>query len=126
MGEKDNIKILLRLEGMVTFILLTLIYYSTGNSLKQFIILFFLPDLSMLGYLVNNRMGSIIYNIGHSYLIPMLIACCLIITDKTNYLYLVYIWVAHIGFDRMLGYGLKYSESFYVTHLGNIKIPFSK
>ena len=30
------------------------------------------------------------------------------------------IWLAHIGFDRALGYGLKYSAGFGFTHLGRI------
>ena len=30
------------------------------------------------------------------------------------------IWLAHIGFDRALGYGLKYATGFGFTHLGRI------
>lgn len=30
------------------------------------------------------------------------------------------LWLAHSGFDRLLGYGLKSSEAFSVTHLGRI------
>jgi hypothetical protein len=30
------------------------------------------------------------------------------------------IWLAHIGFDRALGYGLKYKAGFGFTHLGRI------
>jgi hypothetical protein len=30
------------------------------------------------------------------------------------------IWLAHIGIDRALGYGLKYSAGFGFTHLGRI------
>jgi hypothetical protein len=30
------------------------------------------------------------------------------------------IWMAHIGIDRALGYGLKYSAGFTFTHLGRI------
>jgi hypothetical protein len=30
------------------------------------------------------------------------------------------IWLAHIGFDRALGYGLKYQAGFGFTHLGRI------
>ena len=30
------------------------------------------------------------------------------------------IWLAHIGFDRALGYGLKYAGGFGFTHLGRI------
>jgi hypothetical protein len=30
------------------------------------------------------------------------------------------IWMAHIGIDRALGYGLKYSAGFGFTHMGRI------
>jgi hypothetical protein len=30
------------------------------------------------------------------------------------------IWLAHVGFDRALGYGLKYATAFGDTHLGRI------
>ena len=34
------------------------------------------------------------------------------------------IWLAHIGFDRALGYGLKYERGFGFTHMGRIgKLP---
>ena len=30
------------------------------------------------------------------------------------------VWLAHIGMDRLLGYGLKYDDHFQHTHLGLI------
>lgn len=30
------------------------------------------------------------------------------------------IWLLHIGFDRAIGYGLKYPSSFKETHLGRV------
>ena len=30
------------------------------------------------------------------------------------------VWLAHIGFDRVLGYGLKYPEGFKETHLQRV------
>ena len=30
------------------------------------------------------------------------------------------LWLAHIGIDRALGYGLKYATGFSYTHLGRI------
>ena len=34
---------------------------------------------------------------------------------------LALVWIAHIGFDRALGYGLKYPSAFADTHLGRIE-----
>jgi uncharacterized protein DUF4260 len=36
------------------------------------------------------------------------------------------IWLAHIGIDRALGYGLKYEAGFTFTHLGRIGQPTLK
>lgn len=39
---------------------------------------------------------------------------------RSDLVYFVLIWIAHIGFDRTLGYGLKYDSGFKFTHLGRI------
>jgi hypothetical protein len=39
------------------------------------------------------------------------------VTDHRTTLLLSLIWTAHIGFDRLLGFGLKYSNRFKDTHL---------
>jgi hypothetical protein len=30
------------------------------------------------------------------------------------------IWICHVSWDRMIGYGLKYPSSFKFTHLQNV------
>jgi len=81
---------------------------------------YFFPDISFLGYLVNKNVGAIFYNSAHS-LIGALV-CLGIGYFIHNDLFLIagIIWCAHIGFDRALGYGLKYSKGFGFTHLGKI------
>ena len=74
----------------------------------------------MLGYLINNKFGAHGYNIGHSLSVPLLI---LVLGVAVNYrisIGLSLIWIAHIGFDRTLGYGLKFTTGFNDTHLGHI------
>ncbi|MBX4197751.1 DUF4260 domain-containing protein [Candidatus Parcubacteria bacterium] len=119
---------LLRIEAF-GFLLLTLfLYYLYGFSWIWFAILFFAPDISMLGYLKNPRFGALIYNAAHFYLIPIIILIIswyifgyttwLVVTDFTWQLSLI--WIAHISLDRTLGYGLKLSTGFKDTHLGRI------
>jgi hypothetical protein len=50
------------------------------------------------------------------------VACLAISLASSSQLALVasLIWFAHIGCDRALGYGLKYSQGFGYTHLGRI------
>lgn len=112
-------KVILRLEGLSVLLVSLLAYKYCSHSWKAFFIMFFLPDLSMLGYFINKTAGSIIYNIFHSYTSPLILG--LVSYSYYPHLqYLTFIWIAHIGFDRMLGFGLKYKDGFRSTHLGHI------
>ena len=113
-----SVAVTLRLEAAVALAAAVLAYRALGGGWGMFAVLFLAPDLSMLGYLLSRRVGAATYNVGHSYLTPALVALAGL-TSHTDLLYrLTAIWVAHIGFDRLLGYGLKYPEAFGATHLG--------
>jgi len=79
------------------------------------------PDLAMLPYLLNPRIGSVSYNVVHSYLLPLGLATVTIIAHRLGILPILLIWTAHIGLDRFLGYGLKYPTAFSDTHLGTLR-----
>ncbi len=72
----------------------------------------------MLGYLMGRRIGTVIYNLGHSYILAVTLGAVGLLLSQNLLVALSLIWVAHIGFDRMLGYGLKYPTAFGHTHLG--------
>jgi hypothetical protein len=108
---------LLHLEGAAVLVASLFAYHWTHASWLQFALLFLLPDLSMLGYLANVRLGATAYNAIHTYLGPLALAGYSIQTSHPSLLPLSFIWIAHIGFDRMLGYGLKYPTQFKDTHL---------
>ncbi|MDZ5513589.1 DUF4260 domain-containing protein [Vibrio fluvialis] len=102
-------------------LLISLLFYSTsGFSWSLFGWLFLVPDIALLGYLFNPRVGAVAYNITHSLLIPLGLAAVGVILGGSLALSLAAIWIAHIGFDRALGYGLKYGSGFTHTHLGRI------
>lgn len=113
-----NLKTVLRIEGLCVLIISTLLYQSTGQGWGTFALLFFIPDISLLGYLQNKHYGAILYNLAHSYILPLLMLIVMLWSSNHQWLYLLYIWIGHIGFDRMLGFGLKYSDGFKYTHLG--------
>ncbi len=115
---RGSVAVTLRLEGAVALTLAVLAYRATGAGWLMFAILFLAPDLSMIGYLINERVGAWIYNFGHSYLTPSAVALLGIALGTTILWPIALIWAAHIGFDRLVGYGLKYSEAFGATHLG--------
>jgi hypothetical protein len=110
-------KLMLRLEGGIVALLALWLYNQTGHSWWLFAALILVPDISMLGYLKDTKTGALIYNIGHTYIAPAifwLIASALSLTFANS---VALIWIAHIGFDRLLGYGLKYPDDFKHTHL---------
>jgi hypothetical protein len=111
---------LLRLEGMAVFAAALVIYAHIGSSWWLFAGLFFVPDLSMLGYLAGQRTGAMLYNLGHWYAFPAACIAWGCAGQSTLPLIVGLIWAAHIGLDRALGYGLKYAEGFGFTHLGKI------
>ncbi|MEI3612701.1 DUF4260 domain-containing protein [Pseudogracilibacillus sp. SO30301A] len=113
-------KILLHLEGLAILTISTYFYFYLQFSWLMFIILLFAPDLSALGYLKNNKVGSIVYNLFHTYTIPVAIIIFSLLIQSHIILMISLIWVAHIGMDRLFGYGLKFPEKFQDTHLNRI------
>src|SRR5262249_23361274 len=93
-------------------------YARLGGRWWLFAALFLAPDLSMLGYLFGRRVGAACYNAVHTYLTPFAIAA-LAAALHVHALYgVACILTAHIAFDRVQGYGLKYATAFAHTHLG--------
>jgi hypothetical protein len=115
-----GLRTLLRLEGLALFTGMTLLYAVWGGSWWVYLILFLVPDLSFAAYLAGPRFGAMIYNAAHSYLAPMALNVAGFATNEPLILSIAMIWLAHIGIDRALGFGLKYSAGFGFTHLGRI------
>ena len=113
-------KTILKLEYLALLIVSILVYFDLQYSWIFFIVLLFLPDLSMVGYLVNSKIGATIYNLGHTYISPTILLLMFFLFDKKLFLGVALIWFSHISLDRLLGYGLKHSSSFKDTHLGPI------
>lgn len=111
---------LLRAEGAILLIAATTLYWKEDGSWLLFAVAFFLPDLSVVGYLGGNWVGAATYNAVHSSVLPVALAVIGVVTDGSLLTAVALIWLAHIGFDRMVGYGLKYAERFKETHLARI------
>src|ERR1700712_23480 len=115
-----GVRTLLRLEGLALFAGMTLLYGVWDGSWWIYALLFLAPDLSFAAYLAGPKFGAMVYNAAHSYLAPMTLMTFGFAASSPLVLSIAMIWLAHIGFDRMLGYGLKYAEGFGFTHLGRI------
>jgi hypothetical protein len=109
---------LLRLEGLAMAAVTAVLYAKTGASWWLFAALWLTPDLSMLGYLAGPCWGARFYNAVHTYVVPAALAISALLLKTPALLPFTLIWVNHIGVDRLLGYGLKYSDGFGFTHLG--------
>ena len=108
---------LLHFEGPPVFVPSLFPYHSSHGNWIQFAVLFLLPDISMIGYAINARVGAITYNAIHTYIGPLVLGGYSLFAGQHLPLLLALIWIAHIGFDRMLGFGLKYPNRFKDTHL---------
>lgn len=115
-----GVNILLRLEGLTLFAGMVMLYAAWGGSWLVFALLFFVPDLSFLAYLSDAKFGALVYNAAHSYMAPVTLMTLGFGFASPLTLSIALIWLAHIGIDRALCYGLKYSAGFGFTHLGRI------
>lgn len=111
---------ILRLEGAAVLALAAAAYGHVGAGWGLFAACFLVPDLAFLGYLAGPRVGAAAYNATHSYVGAAFLAAFGVAFAAPLAISLALIWTAHVGFDRMLGYGLKYASAFGHTHLGRI------
>lgn len=109
-------------EGLLLALSAMAIALSVGPgwSWWLWIVVLLAPDLSMLGYLAGPRIGAILYNAAHLYANGLILAMLGLLTGQPALIAAGMLWVAHVGADRALGYGLKSPEGFKVTHLGRI------
>jgi hypothetical protein len=108
---------LLRLEGFVLCAISVALFFHLGGTTWHFLLLILAPDLTMAGYVMNVRVGAAVYNAGHTLALPVALGGAAVLTNRPELIPFILIWTAHIGMDRMLGYGLKFPTYFADTHL---------
>lgn len=111
---------ILKLEYFGFFVLGIYVFVTTGFSFWWLIVLFFVPDISMLAYCFGSKIGACIYNLFHSYSVAIAIYFFGYYFNDIYVIMISSILFSHISFDRILGYGLKFSNGFKNTHLGTI------
>lgn len=112
------VKKILHLEGLIFFIIALFFYTQLRGNWLLFILLLFTPDISMIGYIKNKKAGAILYNLVHNYILATGIIALGIFFLKNNFATQIdLILFAHVGLDRLIGYGLKYQTAFKDTHL---------
>lgn len=121
MGTTGGVKRMLQLEGLTLLALAAGLYAHLIGDWRMFAILFLAPDLSFGAYIFGPRIGALGYNAVHSTIGPVALGAAAIVLNAHLALAIALIWLAHIGFDRALGYGLKYASAFKDTHLSHTK-----
>ena len=111
---------LLRAEGLAVLVGALAVYFDEGYGWIVLAVLFLAPDLSMLGYVGGPRLGSLTYDAVHTYVGPVALGVVGFLGGYDVAIQLALIWLAHIGMDRLLGYGLKYPTGFKDTHLQRV------
>lgn len=106
-----------RIENGIALAISFYIYTLLDFPIWLFFVLLFIPDISMIGYAINNKIGANVYNLGHSFVLPLLLAIGYFFLLNDYLLLIIIIWIAHIFMDRLLGFGLKYQASFNDTHI---------
>jgi hypothetical protein len=113
-------KNLIKIEEFLLFCLSLLLFSELDYSWGLFALLFFAPDLSMLGYLANPRFGAWTYNLIHHKGVAVTLYAFGYLLVTPWLMFAGTLLLAHSSFDRILGYGLKHEDAFQNTHLGRI------
>lgn len=109
---------LLKLEELGQFLLAIVLFNQLEYAWWVFLACILLPDLSMLGYLVNTKVGAWMYNLFHHKLLGLVLLMVGLWLEHPLLTLIGIILFAHAAMDRIFGYGLKYNDDFKHTHLG--------
>lgn len=118
----DTLVLWQKIEGGLIFMsgLALFAHLDPGWGWGMAALLFFAPDLSFSAYLAGPKVGAFFYNLLHVYALGAALLAAGLILSCPIPAALGALWLAHSGFDRMLGYGLKSPAGFSFTHLGRI------
>ncbi|MGD8726848.1 MAG: DUF4260 family protein [Gemmatimonadales bacterium] len=121
MRDPTRPALLLRLDGLVLAAVGLVLYRELGVSWWLFILVFLVPDLSILVYVVHRGIGARAYNLAHTYLWPGALFGLGFVAAHGWLMAVSLVWLIHIGLDRALGLGLKYPDApFRETHLQRV------
>lgn len=113
--------VVLRLESLAVAVAALALYIDGDYAIWALLAFLLAPDLSFAAYVAGPRVGAVGYNLAHTYVFPIALAAgCLLFGEAGLPVQIALIWSAHIGIDRLLGYGLKYPTAFKDTHLGRV------
>ncbi|MFX0555557.1 DUF4260 domain-containing protein [Maribacter sp. CXY002] len=113
-------KTLLKLEEFAMFVLGIFMFGLLGYPWWLFPVLLLTPDVGMVGYLINAKIGATMYNLFHHRGIAILLYFMGMYFSAPIVQLIGVVVFSHAAMDRIFGYGLKYEKGFRFTHLGEI------
>ena len=113
-------KALLKSEELIQFLGAIFLFSRLDFAWWWFPALILLPDVSMVGYLINPAIGAVFYNVVHHKGLGIVIGLLGLMMGSQMLMLTGVILFAHACMDRVAGYGLKYSDSFKHTSSGNL------
>jgi uncharacterized protein DUF4260 len=113
-------KNMIKLEELGMFLFSIYLFNQLHFAWWWYLAFILAPDLSMVGYLINNKTGAICYNIIHHKGIAIAVYITGSYLHNESMQFAGLILFGHSSMDRMMGYGLKYFQGFKFTHLGEI------
>lgn len=113
-------RLFLHLEGLGLLAGSVFFYTNQQFGWGWFALFLLTPDLVMLVYMINKHWGEVSYNLVHTTIFPLILTVVSVLAGSSLGLQISLIWLAHIGMDRLVGYGFKYPGSFKETHFSRI------
>ena len=113
-------KYILKTEEGLLFLASLYLFHTLGFSWTWYFVFILVPDLSMLGYLANPKLGAYLYNFVHHKGLAIILFLSGTIFQVTELQFAGVLLFSHSSMDRIFGYGLKFTDSFHNTHLGKI------
>jgi len=113
-------KTLLKSEELIQFLGAIYLFSRLNFAWWWFPALLLVPDLSMIGYVINPAVGAVLYNLAHHKGLGVVIGLIGLMMGMQTLMLAGIILFAHSSMDRMFGYGLKYADSFKHTSLGDL------
>ncbi len=123
-------KNLLKLEEAAQLLLCLAVLAIVNVDWWVYLLVLVGPDISMLGYLMGTRTGAFTYNLFHHKAVALVVVVAGFgvlfgenlwsdtATEDLDLLIIGIVLYGHSSMDRMVGYGLKFGDSFQHTHLG--------
>lgn len=119
-NKKQLMKMTLKLEEFAQLILGIYAFSLLPFAWWWFLVLFLVPDIGMMGYAMNNKIGAFAYNLFHHKGVAIVFFILGMLLSNSFLQAIGVILFAHAAFDRLFGYGLKYEKGFKFTHLENL------